>query len=56
MGYKSDWSGLGHLRGVGSIPGLAQWVKGPDIAVAVAWIQSSAQELPYAMGAAKKKF
>ena len=38
------------------IPGLAWWVKGSGIAavwvVAAAWIQSLAQELPYAVGAA----
>ena len=42
-------------------PGLAQRVKGSGIAVivawlaAVAWIQSLAQELTYAVGAAIKK-
>ena len=47
-------------RGEGSIPSPVQWVKGSDIAPAVAqvinvtWIQSLAQELPYAMGAAVK--
>ena len=43
---------------MGSIPRLAQWVKGSGIAtavvqvVAVAWIQSLATELPCAAGAA----
>ena len=40
---------------MGSIPSLAQWVEGSDIATAVAWIQSLALEFPYAMGAAIKK-
>ena len=48
---------------MGSIPGLAQWVKGSDIATgatlaaAAAQIQSLAQELvfPYAMGEAIKQ-
>ena len=31
-----------------SIPGPVQWVKGSGVAVSVAWIQSLAQELPYA--------
>ena len=45
----------------GSIPGLAQWVKGSGIAAlageatSVAQIQSLAQELPYATGAAIKR-
>ena len=33
---------------MGSIPGLAQWVKGSGVAAAVAQLQSLAQELPYA--------
>ena len=43
------------------ISGLAQPVKGPGVATAVAWvtaapwIQSLAQELPYAKGATTKK-
>ena len=37
------------------IPGLGQWVEGSRIATAVAQIQSLAQELPYALGAAIKK-
>ena len=43
------------------IPGLAQWVKGSGIAVAVVWvtvvaqIQLLAQELPYAVGVAIKQ-
>ena len=45
---------VGHRRGVVSIPGSAQWVKGSGIAIAVvttvAQIQSLAQELPYATG------
>ena len=45
---------LGHCRSMGSIPSLAQWVKGSGIATAavwltaVAWIQSLAWERPYA--------
>ena len=34
---------------------LAQWVKGSGFVAAAAWIQSVAQELPYAVGAAIKK-
>ena len=49
---------LGHYRGVCLIPGSAQWVKGSSVAVlwvvAAARIQSLAQELPYALGAAIK--
>ena len=43
------------------MPGPVQWVKGSGVAAAVvqvtaaAWIQSLAQELPYATGAAIKK-
>ena len=46
---------------MGSIPGLAPWVKVSGIAAAAVWvpaaapIQSLAQELPNAMGAAIKK-
>ena len=40
---------------LGSIPGLAQWVKGSDIAAAAAWIQSLAREFPYAPVMAIKK-
>ena len=32
-----------------------QWVKGSSIAIAVAWIPSLAQKLPYAVGLAKKE-
>ena len=44
---------------MGLIPGPAQWLKGSGIATAaaqvtVAWIQSLAQQLPYAMDAATK--
>ena len=39
---------------MGLIPSLAQWVKGSSVAVAAAQIQSWAQELPYAVGAAIK--
>ena len=54
VGWESDCSSSGHCGGVGSVPGLAQWVKGPRVATAEAqvaaeaWIQSLAQELPYA--------
>ena len=34
---------------------MGLWVKGCGIVTAAAWIQSLAQELPYAVGAAKKK-
>ena len=37
------------------IPGQSQWVKGSGVAIPVAWIQSLALELPYAMGTALKK-
>ena len=40
---------------MGSIPGPGQWVKGSGIAAPAAQIQSLAQELPYAAGAAIKK-
>ena len=46
---------------MGSIPSPAQWVKGPDISVAVALVpaaaqsQSLARKLPYAVGVAIKK-
>ena len=46
---------------MGLIPSLAQWVKGYSVAIAMvqvaamAQIQSLAQELPCAMGAAIKK-
>ena len=52
---------MGGCRGVNSIPSLAQQVKGSGVATAAAkvaaaaGIQSLAQELPYAMGAAIKK-
>ena len=39
-----------HFGVMGSIPNLAQWVKGSSIAVAVARTQSLAQELPCAVG------
>ena len=40
------------------VPAVAQWVKNPTAAAPVtdeAWIQSLAQELPYARSAAKKE-
>ena len=42
-------------RGVGLIPGPAQYIKGFGTAAAAAWIQSLAQQLPCAAGAAIKK-
>ena len=45
----------------GSIPGLAQWIKDPELLwlwcrlAAAALIQPLAQELPYAVGVALKK-
>ena len=46
---------MGHCRGSGLIPGREQWVKGSDIAAAVAWIQPLARVLPYAAGMALKE-
>ena len=44
-----------HCRGVGSISGLAQWIKGSGIATAiVARVQSPVRELPYGVGIAIK--
>ena len=60
MGKESDCSSSGHFRGIGSIPWPAQLLKGSGIATvvaevaAVAWIQSLAQGLPHATGAAIK--
>ena len=45
--------GSGHCRGVGSLPGLAQRVKGSSVAIAVARIEPPAQEFP--VGAAIKE-
>ena len=50
----SHCSGSGCCRGSGSIPSLAQWVKGCGVAAAGAKIQSPVQELPYDVGAALK--
>ena len=61
MGLKSYCRGLGHCRGTGLIPSLAQWVKISGIATAVvqgatvAWVRSLAQEIPHSMGAEKNK-
>ena len=62
MGKGSDCSSWGCCGGVGSIPGLVQWVKRSGLATAAvvaaaAWRQSLAWELPYVAGAAigKKK-
>ena len=52
---ESDSSRSGHWRATGLIPGPVQWVKGPGIAAAAAWIQFLAQELPYAGAGFKKK-
>ena len=53
---QQDWQCL-QRQDAGSIPGLAQWVKGSSIAAAVAQIIAAAQiqslELPYAMGVAE---
>lgn len=38
----------------GSISSPAQWLKGSGVAAAVRWIQSLAQDLPCAAGAAVK--
>lgn len=43
-----ECSGSGHGRGMGSNPGLVQWVKG-------ATLDLQLQLLPYAVGAATKK-
>jgi len=40
---------------MGSIPSLAQWIKGSGVAAAVNQIQSLAQELPCATGVATRK-
>ena len=40
---------------MGLIPSPVQRVKGSGTAAALAWIQYLAQELPYAVGMAKKK-
>ena len=58
QGVKNLTNGPGHCRGVGLIPGPAQWVKGYAVHVAAARIQSLDQEFPYAVSAAiriKKK-
>ena len=47
---------MGHCGGAGSDPGLAQWARGSSVAEAVAWIQSLAWELPFAMGVGIKRF
>lgn len=58
---RSDCGSSGSYRGVVSIPGLAQWVKEPDVAAAVdqvaavAGIQCRAWELLCATGVAKNK-
>ena len=59
-GLVSDCSSLGHCRGASSIPGPVQWIKGSGIDTAMAevasvvWVQSLAQELPYAVSIAIK--
>ena len=45
MGWESNFSGSGHCGGVGSIPTQCSGLKDPALL---------AQELPYAMGAAKE--
>ena len=34
---------------------MVQWVKGPGLATAAAWVRSLAEELPYIVSEAKKK-
>ena len=59
-GLRIGLEQLSCYGGTGSIPGLAQWVKGFSVAIAeaqvaaVAWIQFLARELPNAVGAAIK--
>ena len=60
-GLRVCCSGSGRCGDAGSIPGLAQRVKGPGVVAAVvqvevvAWIQSLVLELPHTVGAAIKK-
>ena len=54
MGLEFDCSGWDCCRGTGSIPSPAKWVQGSSVAAATAQIQSLAQKLPYARGAAIK--
>lgn len=53
MGWESDCSSSGCCGGTGSIPGMAQWVKGSQTAAAAAGIQPLAQKPPNAAGVAK---
>ena len=50
VGQQPDRTGSGHCRGVGSIAGLVQWVKGSCIVAAAPPFQSLAQKLFYAAG------
>lgn len=53
---KLNCSSSGFWGGTGSIPGLAQWVKGFSITtVAAVQIQSLTRQLPYTMGVIIKK-
>ena len=58
---ESDRSSLGCFRSVGSIPSLAQGVKGSSVAAAEMWVTAAAQiqslawDLPCAVGVAIKK-
>ena len=52
-GLSIDCSGSGGCGGAHSIPCQVQWIK--VYGVAVAWIQSLAWELPYAMSMTIKK-
>lgn len=50
VGQQPDRTGSGHCRGVGSVAGLVQWVKGSCIVAAAPPFQSLAQKLFYAAG------
>ena len=60
VGWDSDCSGWGHCQGADLISDQEQWVKGPSIAEAVAYVAAVAQtqhlarEFSYAVGVAMK--